>query len=52
MQGRSRARVGSACLAAIQDGRHFVGYEINAEYAGMAAKRVKEFSNKTFQEKK
>jgi site-specific DNA-methyltransferase (adenine-specific) len=44
--------VGSSCLAAVQDGRHFVGYEINAEYAGMAAKRVKEFANKTFQEKK
>jgi site-specific DNA-methyltransferase (adenine-specific) len=44
--------VGSSCLAAVQEGRHFVGYEINAEYAGMATKRVKEFADKTFQEKK
>jgi site-specific DNA-methyltransferase (adenine-specific) len=44
--------VGSSCLAAIQDGRHFVGYEISAEYAGMAAKRIKEFASRNFKEKK
>jgi site-specific DNA-methyltransferase (adenine-specific) len=44
--------VGSSCLAAIQDSRHFVGYEISAEYAGMAAKRVKEFASRNFKEKK
>ena len=43
--------VGSSCIAAIQDGRHFVGYEINAEYAGTATRRIGELANKTFQEK-
>jgi modification methylase len=32
---------GTTCLAAQQDGRHFVAYEINAEYAQLAISRLK-----------
>lgn len=31
---------GSTCLAAKQDGRHFVGYEIDAEYCRLAESRL------------
>ncbi|HME53136.1 MAG TPA: site-specific DNA-methyltransferase [Candidatus Lokiarchaeia archaeon] len=32
---------GQTALAALKLGRHFVGYEINAEYKGLAEKRIK-----------
>lgn len=31
---------GSTCLAAARDGRHYVGYEINAEYVELAKRRI------------
>ena len=31
---------GTTCLAAAQDGRHYVGYEINAEYCQLAESRL------------
>jgi modification methylase len=33
---------GTTCLAAKQDGRHYVGYEINAEYCQLAESRLAE----------
>ncbi len=33
---------GTTCLAARQDGRHFVGYEINADYCRLAEARLAE----------
>ncbi|MBI1745134.1 MAG: site-specific DNA-methyltransferase [Acidobacteria bacterium] len=34
---------GSACLAAIKTGRHYVGYDIKQEYVQLAEKRIKKF---------
>jgi site-specific DNA-methyltransferase (adenine-specific) len=36
---------GSTCIAALESGRHFVGYEINPAYADSAAKRIQERSS-------
>ena len=36
---------GTTCLAAKQDGRRFVGYEINPEYIALAEKRLGEISD-------
>lgn len=33
---------GTTCLAAKQDGRHYIGYEINPEYCSLAETRLKE----------
>jgi modification methylase len=32
---------GNACLAALQDGRHYIGYDIEQEYTKMAKQRIK-----------
>ncbi len=37
---------GTTCLAAKQDGRHFVGYEINTDYCQLAAARLAEENHK------
>lgn len=39
--------VGSTCLAAIKSKRHFVGYEINKEYAGAANTRINTLISQT-----
>jgi site-specific DNA-methyltransferase (adenine-specific) len=33
--------VGTTCVAAIGDGRHFVGYETNKSYVDTANRRIK-----------
>jgi modification methylase len=33
---------GTSCVAAAQDGRHFIGYEINQEYVALAKSRLRE----------
>jgi len=33
---------GQAALAALKAGRRYVGYEVNAEYLGLAEKRIGE----------
>ena len=38
--------VGSACVAALRAGRHFVGYDTKQEYVDAALKRIKEFKKK------
>jgi site-specific DNA-methyltransferase (adenine-specific) len=35
---------GTTCVAARQDGRHFVGYEINPDYCALAESRLKELT--------
>ena len=35
---------GTTCIAAKQDGRHFVGYEINPDYCNLAQSRIGEIS--------
>ncbi|MBE0523999.1 MAG: site-specific DNA-methyltransferase [Methanosarcinales archaeon] len=34
---------GTTCLAAIKDGRHFIGYDISNEYVDLANKRVRQY---------
>jgi len=34
---------GSTCIAAIKAGRHYVGYDTEEEYVGLAEKRIKEY---------
>lgn len=34
---------GSTCIAAINDGRNYIGYEINPDYAELAEKRIGEY---------
>ncbi len=36
---------GTTCLAAVQDDRHFVGYEINPAYCTLAEKRINEMAD-------
>ncbi len=36
---------GTTCLAALKDGRHFVGYDIEPEYVELANKRIKTYTN-------
>jgi len=35
--------VGSTCVAALEDARHFVGYEVSAEYVATGNKRIHDF---------
>lgn len=39
--------VGTTCIAAIQTGRHFIGYDINPEYVEKAQKRIREYLSQT-----
>lgn len=39
--------VGTTCLAAIQTGRHYVGFDDNLEYVKKAKKRIKEYIEHT-----
>ena len=34
---------GSECLAATMTGRHFIGFELNADYIAIAEKRIREW---------
>lgn len=36
---------GTACLAALKDGRHYIGYDIEEKYVKLADQRIKIFSN-------
>jgi site-specific DNA-methyltransferase (adenine-specific) len=36
---------GTACLAALKDGRHYIGYDIEPEYVKLADKRIKTHSS-------
>jgi site-specific DNA-methyltransferase (adenine-specific) len=36
---------GSTAVAAVMEGRHYVGYEISAEYCRIAEERVKQARN-------
>ncbi|MBI4975391.1 site-specific DNA-methyltransferase, partial [Candidatus Peregrinibacteria bacterium] len=36
---------GTACLAALKDGRHYIGYDIEPEYVKLANRRIKEHSS-------
>ncbi|MBI2620353.1 MAG: site-specific DNA-methyltransferase [Ignavibacteriales bacterium] len=38
---------GTTCLAALQTGRHYVGYEKNPTYAALAEERIREFKRST-----
>lgn len=35
---------GTACLAAIKDGRHYIGYEIEEKYVQLANQRIKHYT--------
>ncbi len=35
---------GTACLAAIKDGRHYIGYDIEEKYVQLANKRIKHYT--------
>jgi len=36
---------GTACLSALKDGRHYIGYDIESSYVKLAEKRIKEHLN-------
>ncbi len=36
---------GTACLTALKDGRHYIGYDIEPAYVKLANQRIKEYSN-------
>jgi site-specific DNA-methyltransferase (adenine-specific) len=36
---------GTACLAAIKDGRHYIGYDIEEKYVQLANQRIKHYTN-------
>ena len=36
---------GNACLAALKDGRHYIGYDIEPEYIELANRRIKAHSS-------
>jgi len=36
---------GTACLAALKDGRHYIGYDIEPAYVKLASQRIKEYTN-------
>src|SRR3989337_2923683 len=36
---------GTACLAALKDGRHYIGYDIEPEYVKLANQRIKAYSS-------
>ena len=33
---------GTTCIAALKNGRHYLGYDINPAYVGLARKRIRE----------
>lgn len=37
---------GTACLAAIKDGRHYIGYDVKSEYVKLANQRIAAYSSK------
>lgn len=43
---------GTACLVALKDGRHYIGYDIESSYVTLAIQRIKTYTNqlKTFEE--
>ncbi len=36
---------GTACLSALKDGRHYIGYDIKKEYVDLANQRIKKYLN-------
>ena len=36
---------GTTCLAALKDGRHYIGYDIEEKYVQLADQRIKNFTN-------
>jgi DNA modification methylase len=36
---------GTACLAALKDGRHYIGYDIDEKYVQLANQRIKHYAN-------
>lgn len=36
---------GTACLSAIKDGRHYIGYDIEEKYVELANQRIKQYTN-------
>jgi site-specific DNA-methyltransferase (adenine-specific) len=36
---------GTTCLAALKDGRHYIGYDIEPAYIKLATRRIKEYTN-------
>ncbi len=38
---------GSACVAAIKAGRHYIGYDTEEEYIHLAAKRIREYKQQS-----
>ena len=36
---------GTACLVALKDGRHYIGYDIEPLYVELANQRIKAFTN-------
>jgi site-specific DNA-methyltransferase (adenine-specific) len=42
---------GTACLSALKDERHYIGYDINQEYVDLANRRIQEVINKPKQKK-
>ena len=42
---------GTACLSALKDKRHYIGYDINQEYVDLANRRIEAFLNKSGQKK-
>lgn len=39
---------GSTCIAAIETGRHYIGYDNEAKYVNLAEKRIREFREQQF----
>ncbi|MCF6155813.1 MAG: hypothetical protein E3K36_11310 [Candidatus Brocadia sp.] len=42
---------GTACLSALKNERHYIGYNINQEYVDLANRRIQEVINKPNQKK-
>ncbi len=36
---------GTSCLAAIKDGRHYIGYDIEEKYVELANQRIKHYAS-------
>ncbi len=36
---------GTACIAAIKDGRHYIGYDVEEKYVQLANQRIKNYTN-------
>jgi site-specific DNA-methyltransferase (adenine-specific) len=39
---------GSTCIAALETGRHYIGYDNEEKYVSLAEKRIKEFKEQQF----